>query len=118
MELTVADLLQLPIMREATVLTEGSYDPYRPVAARCINRRRGAGEYTTPETAPWSLGRWGSALNAVAVVWVLFLTVIFSLPPNELVLWTMLLVGAALALYWRAFAGRRFRGPASKANHR
>jgi len=43
LELTVADLLQLPIMREATVLTEGSYDPYRPVAARCINRRRGAG---------------------------------------------------------------------------
>lgn len=43
MELTVADLLQLPLLREATVLTEGSYDPYRPVAARCINRRRGAG---------------------------------------------------------------------------
>ena len=38
MELTVVDLLQLPMLREATVLTEGSYDPYRPVAARCISR--------------------------------------------------------------------------------
>jgi amino acid transporter len=83
-----------------------------PVYLNWRNRRRATGEYTTPETAPWSLGRWGPALNAIAVAWVLFLTVIFSLPPNELVLWTMLLVGAALALYWRASAGRRFRGPA------
>ena len=44
-ELTVADLLQLPILREATVLTEGSYDPYRPVsAARCIGRPQGRGD--------------------------------------------------------------------------
>jgi len=44
-ELTVADLLQLPMLREATVLTDGRYDPYRPVAAKCINRRRGVGMF-------------------------------------------------------------------------
>jgi amino acid transporter len=84
-----------------------------PVFLNVRNRRRRRGEYTTAATAPWSLGRWGPLLNVVAVAWVLFLTVVFSLPPNELVLWSMLFVTAALACYWLGYAGRRFRGPAT-----
>jgi hypothetical protein len=42
---------------------------------------------------------------------VLFLTVIFSLPPNELVLWTMLALTAGLVLYWQVSAKRTFVGP-------
>jgi hypothetical protein len=38
---------------------------------------------------------------------------VFMLPPNELVLWTMLAVALLLAAYWRVGAGRRFRGPAA-----
>ncbi len=49
MELTVTDLLQLPILREAKVLTEGSYDPYRPVAARCIDPQVGPGIFCEAE---------------------------------------------------------------------
>jgi amino acid transporter len=82
-----------------------------PVYLNLRNRLRRRGEYATAETAPWSLGRWGPFLNVVAVAWVLFLTVVFSLPPNELVLWTMVLVTVALACYWFGYAGRRFRGP-------
>jgi len=33
------------------------------------------------------------------------------LPPNELVLWTMILTAAGLAAYWRFGARRHFRGP-------
>jgi amino acid transporter len=82
-----------------------------PIYLNRRNRRRRSGEYTTPQTAPWSLGRWSPALNAIAIAWVLFLTVVFSLPPNELVLWTMVLVAGALTVYWFGFAGRRFTGP-------
>jgi amino acid transporter len=59
----------------------------------------------------WSLGRFGPAVNAVAVVWCAFITVVFLLPPNELVLWTMLLVAAGMAVYWLAIARRTFAGP-------
>lgn len=37
MEFAVADLLKLPMLRSAQVLTEGFFDPYRPVAARLLN---------------------------------------------------------------------------------
>jgi len=36
---------------------------------------------------------------------------LFALPPNELVLWTMLLTAAILAVYWRCSARRHFAGP-------
>jgi hypothetical protein len=42
---------------------------------------------------------------------VAVITVIFSLPPNELVLWTILLLSGVLALYWFAYTRHRFTGP-------
>ena len=82
-----------------------------PIYLNWRNKRRNQGEYTTAETAPWNLGKWGPALNVIAIVWVLFISVIFSLPPNELVLWTMLGLAVFLGLYWQVSAKRSFVGP-------
>jgi amino acid transporter len=82
-----------------------------PIYLNWRNRRRGQGEYTTPATAAWTLGRWSSLLNVIAILWVLFLTVVFSLPPNELVLWSMLALTLGLVLYWHLAAKRSFLGP-------
>src|SRR5882724_8879241 len=83
-----------------------------PIWLNWRNRRRGRGEYATRATAPWSLGRFGPAINAVAILWVIVISVVFALPPNELVLWTMLLLGVLIVLYWALSARRRFVGPA------
>ena len=53
------------------------------------------------EIAPWSLGRFGPLINVVAVVWCVFIALVFVLPPNELVLWTMLALAMALAALYR-----------------
>ena len=82
-----------------------------PIYLNWRNKRRRAGEYTTAATAPWSLGRWGGFINVVAIAWTLFIAVVFSIPPNELVLWTMLLLALGLFVYWHAYAKRRFHGP-------
>jgi len=86
-----------------------------PVYLNWRNKRRGKGEFATRETAPWSLGRWGPLINVICIVWCVFLAVIFSLPPNELVLWTMVALGVGMFLYWQLDAKRRFQGP-SKAD--
>ncbi|HEX8253238.1 MAG TPA: amino acid permease, partial [Thermoanaerobaculia bacterium] len=67
------------------------------------------------ELTHWSLGRFGPVINAVAIVWCAFIAVVFMLPPNELVLWTMLLVAIGMAIYWLASARRNFAGPADGA---
>jgi amino acid transporter len=84
-----------------------------PIYLNWRNRRRGRGEHTTAETAPWTLGRWSPLVNVVALLWVVFIAVVFALPPNELVLWTALLLGAILAIYWVLSARYRFVGPAA-----
>ncbi len=84
-----------------------------PIYLNWRNRRRGRGEFATARTAPWSLGRFSPAVNVIAIVWVIVITIVFALPPNELVLWTMVLVALVLAAYWRLSARRRFVGPAA-----
>jgi amino acid transporter len=82
-----------------------------PIYLNRRNRRRGRGEFADATRAPWSLGRWSGAVNVVAIAWVVVITVVFALPPNELVLWTMLLLAGGLAAYWRLSARHRFTGP-------
>src|SRR5439155_11590472 len=82
-----------------------------PIYLNWRNRRRGRGEHTTPVTAPWTLGRWAPVVNAIAIAWVVFIAIVFALPPNELVLWTMLLLAVVLGAYWMVSARRRFVGP-------
>jgi amino acid transporter len=82
-----------------------------PILLNLANRLRGRGIFASPENAPWSLGRFAPLLNTVAVLWVAFITVVFCLPPNELVLWTMLLFCVALGTHWLVSARRHFRGP-------
>jgi amino acid transporter len=82
-----------------------------PIWLNRRNRRRGRGEFVTAELAPWNLGRWSPAVNGIAIAWILVLSVIFVLPPNELVLWTIVAVALALVAYWRLSARRHFRRP-------
>jgi amino acid transporter len=82
-----------------------------PIYLNWRNKRRRQGEYTTPESSPWNLGRWGAPINIIAIVWTLFIAVVFSIPPNELVLWSMLLLAGVMLLYWKLRARRSFHGP-------
>jgi hypothetical protein len=72
-----------------------------PIFLNLRNRLRGRGEHMTFVLAPWFLGRWGSLINAIAIAWCTFIAIVFMLPPNELVLWTMLGFAVMLAVYWR-----------------
>jgi len=82
-----------------------------PIYLNLRNKLRHQGEYTTAVTAPWNLGRWGIVLNAIAVLWVAAITVLFSIPPNELAGWSIILLGVFLAAYWWFDARHRFTGP-------
>jgi amino acid transporter len=87
-----------------------------PVLLNLRNRLRGTGEHMTPSVAPWSLGPWSSLINVIAIVWIVIITIVFMLPPNELVLWTMIGVAIVLIAVWMLFARRNFRGPAKVAS--
>jgi amino acid transporter len=82
-----------------------------PIYLNARNKMRKQGEYTTPETAPWSLKGWGLVLNWIAIVWIIFITILFSIPPNELAGWSIIILGVFMFLYWNLDAKKRFTGP-------
>jgi amino acid transporter len=82
-----------------------------PTFLNVRNKLRKKGEYTTKEKSPWFLKGWGPVINIIAVVYTVFICIIFMLPPNELVLWTMVGFGVLLTIYWFAWSRKRFKGP-------
>ncbi len=86
-----------------------------PVFLNVRNKLMKKGTYTTPENAPWSLKGWGPFLNIVAVVYTVFICILFVLPPNELVLWSMVAFVVVLAIAWYGGARKSFKGPKAAA---
>ena len=88
--------------------TIGLYVSYViPVALVLRARRRG----TWTELGPWSLGRWGALVNALAVAWVAFITVLFVAPPNEQTGYTFAGALVLLGVYYLTLVRGRFAGP-------
>lgn len=76
-----------------------------------LNLRSGRKVTATKELAPWNLGKFGPFINVIALVWIVLLTILFSLPPNELAGWTMIALAVFLVAYWYSSEKRRFTGP-------
>ena len=78
------------------------------------------------ETGPWTLGRWYRPLNIIAMLWVLFICILFIMPvaPSAIpwnadfdyktlnyapIVFAVVIVG--VALWWRMSARNWFKGP-------
>jgi len=77
-----------------------------PIWLNFRNRLTGRGEWMTRAVAPWSLGRFAPFINGIAIAWVVLITIIFMLPPNQLVFWTMLGLSAFMLTWWFVSARR------------
>jgi len=82
-----------------------------PILLNLRNRYTKRGEYTTSETAPWTLSGYGTILNVIAIAGIAVITVLFSIPPNELAGLTLSALGLVLLMYWQFWQRRRFVGP-------
>jgi amino acid transporter len=74
-------------------------------------RARHSGKWNA--RGPWDLGRWSKAMNVLALGWIVFISVVFVLPPNELSGYTFAACLVVLSLYWIGYQRARFRGPPS-----
>ncbi len=88
--------------------TIGLYVSYViPILLVLRARRRGQWR----EIGPWNLGPWGGLVNALAALWVAFITVLFVAPPNQRTGYTFAGLSALLGLYYLAWVRGRFEGP-------
>ena len=79
-----------------------------PIALAWRARRAGS---DWPRQAVWSLGRFGGAINLIAIVYAVFICAVLIMPPNELAGKTVAGLLAGLAMLYMAVVRRRFKGP-------
>jgi amino acid transporter len=68
---------------------------------------------------PWHLGRWSYLIGWIAVIWVVFITILFMLPTASPIHWVnfnytvvaVLVVLGFAGIYWAVSAKNWFKGP-------
>jgi len=68
---------------------------------------------------PWHLGRWSYLVGTIAVAWVVFITILFTLPTASPIGWgnfnytvvAVLVVIGFAGIYWLVSAKNWFTGP-------
>jgi amino acid transporter len=78
---------------------------------------RARGTVAETPRGPWHLGRYGWAINLVAVLWVVFITVILSIPDDMRAGKTMAGLTLLLGAWYLVRERTRFRGPAWATPH-
>jgi amino acid transporter len=72
---------------------------------------RARGSVIEVARGPWHLGRFGSAINVVAMMWVAFITVILAIPDNMRAGKTIAGLTVALSVWYMLAERHRFQGP-------
>ncbi len=88
----------------STVALYASYG--MPVLLGLLARKKG-----WPRVGPWTLGRFGPAINVIAVLWIVFMVVLMSLPPNGWAGVAFVATCALLFLVWFGGLRKHFKGP-------
>jgi amino acid transporter len=89
-----------------SISTIGLYISY--IIPVCLHLRSGS----RLERGPWHLGRYSRALNVVAILWVVFLCIVLSIPDNRRAGKSIAAVSILLGLWYGLRERNRFRGPA------
>jgi amino acid transporter len=79
-----------------------------PVALGLRARFRGS---NWPGLAPWTLGRWGAAVNFIALLYTAFICFVLIMPPNQLAAKTLAGVLGLLGLIYVIEVRRKYQGP-------
>jgi len=91
-----------------SISTLGLYISYGiPILLGLFAQRRGKWHHH----GPWHLGRWSVPNAVIAVVWIVFISILFAAPPNHLTGYTFVSLTAVLAIYYRVDVRYWFRGP-------
>jgi amino acid transporter len=78
-------------------------------------RARRQGLWQPQANGPWQLGAWSQPVNAIALLWIAFITVLFVLPPNDLTGYLFAATFAFLAIFYLVRVRGRFKGPVPQA---
>jgi len=91
-----------------SISTIGLYVSYGiPILLGLLAQR--SGKWT--HRGPWHLGKWSMTNAVIAILWIVFISVLFVAPPNELTGYTFAGLTVLLVIYYFTNVRHWFRGP-------
>ena len=77
---------------------------------------RARGSAAAVPRGPWHLGRFGAPINLIAMLWVVFITVILAIPDDMRAGKTIVALTIVLSVWYLIRERRRFKGPSWTAS--
>ncbi|WP_018131022.1 amino acid permease [Effusibacillus pohliae] len=74
-------------------------------------RAEAKGVFLPKHYGPWNLGSWSKPVNAISLLWIVFISVIMVIPPNENALYALIGMFVLLLVMDFGYYKRHFAGP-------
>ncbi|WP_066321737.1 amino acid permease [Bacillus sp. FJAT-29814] len=60
---------------------------------------------------PWSLGKWSKPINVLSIVWIIFISIMMIIPPNQMAAYALAGMFIILLIMDLAYYKKHFKGP-------
>lgn len=80
-----------------------------PVLLRLFAQARG--KFQPKHLGPWNLGRYGRTINVLALLWIVFISVLMVIPPNQNAGYALIVMMIVLILMDVLYYNKHFQGP-------
>lgn len=65
---------------------------------------------------PWNLGSWSKWINVISLIWIVFISVVMVIPPNQIALYALIGMLVLLLLMDFGYYNNHFQGPQAALN--
>lgn len=77
---------------------------------------QGRGKFQPKHLGPWNLGKYGPTINVFALLWIVFISVIMVIPPNQNAGYALIVMMIVLILMDVFYYNKNFEGPQAALN--
>lgn len=74
-------------------------------------RAEAKGVFQKKHLGPWSLGNWSKIINVVSLIWIVFISIMMIIPPNQNAAYALAVMFIILIIMDFAYFKKRFKGP-------
>jgi amino acid transporter len=79
-------------------------------------RAQAQGRFLPKHLGPWHLGRWSKWINAISLLWIVFICIIMVIPPNQMALYAVVVLLILLLVMDFGYYRQHFEGPQAALN--
>ncbi|MGZ9585193.1 amino acid permease [Paenibacillus marinisediminis] len=86
-----------------------------PLLLRLIAQAKG--RFKPKHLGPWNLGKYGRFINVLSLIWIVFISIMMIIPPNQNAAYALIVMMIVLVIMDLAYYNKHFEGPQAALNN-